>query len=217
MEPIPIPKEVSEYYYFVYQRTEVSNPLKKFEERKMKDASLNALCLNHYEDLIQYNKKYTIWEETRNVSENFINLESLMNKLLPTVALENIEKTPLSKIRSRSHIVKSLPKFICNQFLFGDEPVKPPESFIEYFCYYERDWDTSQYFEPFDGKNSEIWIDVQKHHTRHSKEIQSNNYETLKANFDEAHETWYRNLSYDMQKRFQEYAELRKEIKKLCQ
>lgn len=219
LEPIPIPKCVKEYYMFVYLRS--SNEDLNAVAGLSKDCQ-NKIYLIHNNDLKNYQTRLRIWESSRNLSSEFLKLEREMHDLQPTVALDNFD-IKNCQTRVREHYSNSLPKFIANQFLFGNEPVEPPSSLLEYYCFYERSWDSERTIFTIDGKlttydeNPGLWDKKWKRLSADFKSSITLKWDVLRNNYQEAHDTWKRCLNFEDQQKFMKFCVLRENIKKLCQ
>jgi len=220
LEPVAVPQDVAEYYYFVYSRGSVPDPEKSFSEIKFPRGALERLEKIHEKDYLRYQATVKKWEASRKtqLSKEFLQLEWEMQSLQPVL------DTPLLKfskpqIRERKHFSLPLPKFICNQFLFADEPVKPPENVLEYYCYYERDWDKNDKrirVEPFDQAPLS-WSSVWTRLSTDKRESAEKKKKALRNAWFHAHEIWVTNLeSRGLKGKFATFTELRDKIKMLC-
>jgi hypothetical protein len=216
LEPIPIPEELEDFFFFVYLRLDLDNVKHNFNLYGLSAKQLEKLSILHNEQRIKYLSTLDHWRNNRRVSAHFEHLENEMAKLLPKVKFSQcgFEKDPNFQIRFRDYAFLSLPKFIANQFLFGKEPVKPPDSVEEYFCFYERNWNSERKSFTFD-ENPQKWRETWQYcSSRKHFDRVPNNFLSMKENFDVCHETWQRTLSIEEKQNFRNFKTLRSEIVK---
>jgi len=203
MEPIPIPKSLAEYYFFVDQQKDFIQDNQRLDRNP-------TLVRNHKESLEKYERVIAAWIPGSAVDadcrKEFLNLESQMRNLLPTAEFQS--PTDVRKVcRDRIHCSIPLPKFICNQFLFGDEPIKPPEDICVFNWYYGRNWSNrSNHTDKYHEKRADI---------RNKKMLQQLQTDLFNV-YPETHKKWYDRLSSDAKIVFKKYNQLRTQIKKLC-
>ena len=213
LEPVPVPSVLAEYYYFVYLRTSVPDPSASFSAASFKARQRQTLSNIHQADLKEYKKAVAAWKKNRKECQKFLELEREMKKLQPLLKTPLLKGPKIQIRKERRHLSIPMPKFICNQFLFADEPVEPPKNVIEYFCYYERNWEEEER-EPFD-QDPEVWSALWKRQTGKARQLVEKNLKDLINNFVAAHDVWLSNLG-DLEDHFKKYKNLRDEIKRLC-
>jgi hypothetical protein len=216
LEPIPIPESLEDFFFFVYLRLDVADPKKQFPLYGLTPKQLQKLDVLYNSHRCKYERVYAKWNENRYLSARFIDLELKMSQLLPVVTFENttFEKDPNVQIRSKTFDLLPLPKFMAKQFLFGKEPVKPPDLIDEYYCYYERNWNIERNV-TFD-ENPTKWADLWNRCSARKSINDSvmHNFLSLKENFDVAHESWLKTLSQEENQKFSAFKMLRSEIVK---
>jgi hypothetical protein len=220
LEPIAVPEKFEEYVFFVYQRTSVADPVESFSKLKLCPNQMKKLLTSHQRDLEEYKHVYQQWLNSRKVSDEFLKLELQMFEILKEFPDIPFEIYPfISKfnvVEKREHVSLPLPKFIANQFLFLNEPIRPPNSIEEYLCYYETSWDHERSRGTFD-ETPDKWDRAFYRKSSEEKLNLVKNFDTLKHNYDVVHDTWKRTLTVDQMQKFSEYCILRDQIKMLCQ
>ena len=214
LEPVRVPEKLEEYFFYLYLRADVDNVEQKFLKINLSPKRLERLKKLHAKDFEKYKKVFQQWSESRKTSQLFLELEEQMQVFQRPVDFkgkDDVDYDDNFQIRDKSFSFLPLPIFIANQFLFLDEPVKPPDNVVEYFCYY---YFTNSNLCTFD-EDWLYWNSKWKSLNADRRKIIMDNFELTRENFYFCHDAWKRSLNSNDCENFAAYEKLREQIKLL--